>query len=67
MIYRNIQKQVNKFVWKSLNWFLNGGNIGLNPFLQSSVLFHIETGHLVCLGRLNDWLLYEMQHWTEVS
>ena len=32
----------------------------------SRVAFHIETSHLICMCKSNDWFLYEMQHWTEM-
>ena len=38
----------------------------VNPF-QSSIAFHIETSHLFCSAKINDWFLYETQHWAEMG
>ena len=41
--------------WKALTHF------------SHNVAFDIETGHLICTAKSNDWFLYEMQHRAEMG
>ena len=34
-------------------------------FTHFSLVFHIETSHLIFLCKSNDWFLCRMQHWAE--
>ena len=50
-------------------WIANfelAGQFVINSF-QSSVVFQIETSHLILLCKSIDWFLYKIQHWAETG
>ena len=40
---------------------------GLLKLLQPSIVFHMEIGNFIRSTTSNDWFLYELQYWAEMS